>query len=140
MLIARRMRFAAARMRLHAFVAVVKIIVGALFAPALGAWLLLERLVLPELLLRRGDQTEIMLGVLVIVLRRDRIAGCGRIARELDIFLGDMIGGAADLHIRPVGFVNPRQRIMTLAAVTSTHAMMLMLVLTVPHGSPVFDS
>ncbi len=37
------------------------------------------RLVLPELLLRGCDQAEIMFGVLVVVLGRDRIAGRARV-------------------------------------------------------------
>ena len=32
------------------------------------------RIVLPELLLRRGDHAIIVLGVLIVILRRDRIA------------------------------------------------------------------
>ncbi len=48
------------------------------------------RLVLPELLLGRRDQAEIMLGVLVVVLGGNGIAGRARVARELDVFFGDM--------------------------------------------------
>ena len=48
------------------------------------------RVALAELLLRRRDQAEIMLGVLIIVFRRHRIAGGLRVARELDVFLGDV--------------------------------------------------
>ena len=57
-----------------------------------------------------------MLGVLVVVFRRDRIAGGRRVARKLDIFLGDMVGGAADFHVGPVRFINPRERIVILAS------------------------
>lgn len=32
-------------------------------------------ILLPELLLRRGDQPEVVLGMLVVILSRDRIAG-----------------------------------------------------------------
>ena len=98
------------------------------------------RVLLAELLLRRGDQAEIMLGVLIIIFRRDRIAGALRVARELDVFFRDMRGGAADLHVGPVRLVNPRQRILAFAmtAVTATvtatspHAL-----LTVSHDLPV---
>ena len=72
------------------------------------------RLALPELLLRGGDQAEIVLGVLIVVFGGDRIAGGLRVARELDVFLGDVDGGAADLHVRAVRFVDPRQRIVAL--------------------------
>ena len=49
-----------------------------------------QRLALAELLLGRGDQAEIMLGMLVVVFGRDRIAGGARVARELDVFFGDV--------------------------------------------------
>jgi len=103
---------------------------------------LLERLILPELFLRRGDQAEVMFGVLIVILGRHRIAGGRRITRKLDVLFGDVIRGTADFHIRPVGFVNPCQRIVVLtaaaaAAVTTAHPM---LVLTVSHGLPVDNS
>jgi hypothetical protein len=146
LMLARGMRLAAAGMRLHAFFAVLEVFVVALFA-ALRA--LLEWLALAELLLRRRDQAEIMFGVLVIIFRRDRITRSGRIARQLDIFIGDMVGRSADFHLRAVGFVNPGQRIMILAAAataattTSTHSVVLILMLvlmSVSHSSPVRDS
>jgi hypothetical protein len=56
-----------------------------------------------------------MLGVLEIIFRRDRIAGGLRVARELKIFLGDMIGRAANLHVGAVRFINPRQRVLIAA-------------------------
>ena len=43
-----------------------------------------------------------MLGVLVVVLGRDRIAGGLRVAGELNVFLGDVGGISADFHIRAV--------------------------------------
>jgi hypothetical protein len=92
---------------------------------------LVEWLALAELFLRRGDQAKIMLSMLVIIFGGDRIARGLRIARKLDIFLGDMIGRAADFHLGAIGFIDPRQRIMTLA-VASAHA----LVLSVSHGFP----
>ena len=46
-----------------------------------GARLLVLRLALAELFLGRCDQAEIMLGVLVVVLGGDRVAGGTRIAR-----------------------------------------------------------
>ena len=44
-----------------------------------------------------------MLGVLVVVLGGNGIAGRARVARELDVFFGDMRCGAADLDIGSVG-------------------------------------
>ena len=58
-----------------------------------------------------GDEAEIVLGVLQVVLGRDRIAAGVGIARELQILFGDMVGVAADLHVRPIRFVRTGQRI-----------------------------
>ena len=65
------------------------------------------RIVLPELLLRGGDQAEIMLGVLIVVFRRHRIARRVRVARELDVFFGDMRRRSANLDVGTVQFVTP---------------------------------
>jgi hypothetical protein len=95
-------------------------------------WLLLA---LAELFLRRGDHAEIMLSVLVIILGRHGVPGSLGITRQLDIFLRNMRGRPADFDVRPVRFVNPRERIRALAAIiviASTHA----LVLTVSHDLP----
>ena len=73
-----------------------------------------------------GDDAEIMLGVLQVAFRHDRIAGGLRVARQLQIFLGDMLGGAADFHVGPVRFVAPRQRIGPFAAgIAAAHALIL---------------
>ena len=69
--------------------------------------LLLLRLVLAELLLGGSDQAEIMLGVLIVVFGGDRVAGGARVARELDIFFGDVRGGAADLDVGSVRIRRP---------------------------------
>jgi len=116
-------------------------------------WRLIVRILRPELLLRRRDHAQIMLGVLEVVLRSDRIAGTLGIAGQLQILLGDVVSGAADLHLRAVRLVDPRQRIVmvsaTPAAAPATTAVMALviaitsphaLVLTVSHGSPVADS
>ena len=66
----------------------------------------------PELLLRRGNHAQIVLGMLEMVFRRDRIAGALGVAGELQIFLGDVVSGSADLHLGAVQFVDPGQRIV----------------------------
>ena len=91
------------------------------------------------MLLRRGDQAEIMLGVLIVVFGGDWVAGALRIAGQLEVFLGNVGGIAPDFHIRPVGLVHARQWILvmvmmmtattTFTAVATPHA----LVLTVSH-------
>src|SRR5262249_61075534 len=73
---------------------------------------------------------EIVFGVLIVVLRRHRVAGGLRVAGELHVFLRHMRRRSANLDVRAVRFVDPRQWIVTLA-VTPPHA----LVLTVSHGS-----
>ena len=74
--------------------------------------LILLRLILPELFLRGGDDAEIVLGVLIVVFGGDRIACALRVARELDVFLGQVRGSTANLDLRTVGFVNPGHRIL----------------------------
>ena len=85
-------------------------VVVALIGPAhlAGLLLLVIGLTLAELLLRRGDDAEIVLGMLVVILRRDRIAGALRITSELQIFFGDVGRGSADFYVRPVRFIRPR--------------------------------
>ena len=56
----------------------------------LALLLILLRLVLPELFLGGGDQAEIMLGVLIVVLGGHRIAGRARVARQLHVFFRDV--------------------------------------------------
>ena len=119
-------------------VAVVKRVVGVI-AALLRLLLIERRLGLPKVFLRGGDQAEIMFGVLVVVFRRDRVAGTLRVAGELQVFLGNVGGIAPDLQVRSVGLVHARQRILvmvmmmttatTFTAVATPHA----LVLTVSH-------
>jgi hypothetical protein len=93
--------------------------------------LIVIRVLLPKLLLRRRDQTKVVLGVLVVILSRDRVAGALRVARELDVLLRDVGGGAANFNVGTVGLVNSCQRILALAtmAAAAPHAL-----LTVSHG------
>ncbi|MCK9907653.1 hypothetical protein MXD81_00820 [Microbacteriaceae bacterium K1510] len=121
--------------RLAVFVVAVEIVSGALRCARL---LLLRviRILLPELLLRGGDQTEIMFGVLIIIFGRDRIAGALRVARELNVLFSDVRGSAADFNVGPVRLVDARQRILALtvaaAVIATPHAL-----LTVSHDVPV---
>ena len=134
----------------HVVVVAVHLVVAIAFARRRRC--LIVGVLLPELLLRRGDQAQIVLGVLEVVLGGDRIAGGLGVARKLQILLGDVVSGAADLHLRAVRLVNPRQWIvmMTAAAAAATAATAVIalvavppshaLVLTVSHSSPVADS
>ncbi len=72
----------------------------------------------------RGDEAVIMLGMLEIALRRHRITGEMRIAGELGVFLGDVLGRAADFYIRTVRFIRTRQRVGP-ATVATPHALVL---------------
>jgi len=84
----------------------VKSLVGVLLAG--GALLLLLRLLvvvwilLTELFLRGGNQAEIVLGMLVVVLGRNRIARTLCVARELDVFFRYMRSGAANFDVGTV--------------------------------------
>jgi len=107
------------------------------------------RLVLTELLLGRCDEAEVMLGVLVVILRGYRVAGRPRIARELDVFFGDMRGGTANLDVRSVGLEDTGHRVLAapviiiivivvavIIAIPVAHAL---VVLTVSHVLPLFQ-
>src|SRR5215472_772105 len=116
-------RVAAARLLATLVFRVVgEIVARLLLRPVIGVGL-------AELLLGGRDHAEIVLGVLEIILRPDRIARCLRIAGELDVLVGDMRGRAANLHVGAIRFVHARQRVLALA-VAPTHA----LILTVSHG------
>ena len=103
------------------------------------------RLVLPELLLRGGDQAEVMLGVLVVVLGRDRVAGRARVTRQLNVFFGDVRGGAADFDIGSVRFEHPGHRVLTAPVIIIVVVIVIipvthpLVVLTVSHVSPLFQ-
>jgi len=79
-----------------------RIVPGAAFRP------IEIRRVLAELLVHRRDQAEIMLGMLIIVFRRHRVARGLRIAGELNVFFSDVRRRSANLDVRTVRFVNPR--------------------------------
>jgi hypothetical protein len=85
-------------------VAVVIVVVGTI-AARLAARLVIG-LTLAKLLLRGRDQTEIMLGVLIIVFGCDRVAGTLRIAGKLEILLGDVRCRSANFHVRSIGLVH----------------------------------
>jgi hypothetical protein len=82
---------------------------------------------LPELFLRCGDQAEIMLRVLMIVLGGNRISRRLGVTSKLQVFLGYVRRSASYFDIRSIRFVHPRERIMTLA-VAPPHALVLLLV------------
>ena len=120
----------AADVRLLA-VPVVVAVVGA--AHLTGLLLLVIRLTRPELLLRRGDEAEIVLGMLIIIFRRDRIARALRIARKLDIFFRDLRSGAANLHVRPIRLIDAGQWILAFAVLVVTPSPHPLV--TVSHGA-----
>lgn len=99
-------RFVLAHEGLAVVIIAVKSLVGVLLAG--GALLLRLRLLvvvwilLTELFLRGGNQAEIVLGMLVVVFGRNRIARTLRVARELDIFFRYMRSGAANFDVGSV--------------------------------------
>ena len=83
-------------------------------------------------LLGRRDQPEIVLGVLEVAFRHHRIAGRLCIARQLQVFLADVVGSAPDFHVGAVRLVRPSQRIGAFAivvavivVVAATHTLVL---------------
>ncbi len=97
--------FILAHERLRIVVAVVETLLVALLLSAgrsLLRLLVVVRILLTELLLRRGDKTEIMFGMLVVIFRGHRVAGSLRVARKLDVFFRDMRSCAANFDVRPV--------------------------------------
>ena len=67
-----------------------------------------------------------MFGVLEIALGHHRVAGGLGVARELQVFLGHVMGRAPDLYVRPVGFIGPGKRIWPLAITTTPPALLLL--------------
>jgi hypothetical protein len=103
------------------------------------------RLVLAELFLGRGDQAEIMLGMLIVILGGDRVAGRARVARQLHVFFRDVGCGAADLDVRPVGLEHPGHRVLSAPVVIVVAVVIVvpvthpLVVLTVSHVLPLFQ-
>jgi len=77
--------------------------------------------------LRSRDQAKIMLRVLQVILRRDRIAARVGVARELQIFLRNVMGVAPDLYVRPIRLVRTRERIGSAAVIRRPTAHTLVL-------------
>jgi hypothetical protein len=90
-----------------------------------------------------------MFGVLVVILGRDRIAGRARVTRQLNVFFGDVRGGAADFDIGSVRFEHPGHRVLTAPVIVVVAAIVVivvvipvthpLVVLTVSHVSPLFQ-
>lgn len=99
-------RFVLTHERLTVIIIAVEAFVVALLVLSAGRSLLRLLIVvgvlLAELFLRGGDETEIMFGVLVVILSGNGIAGALRVARELNIFFRNVRSRAADLNVRAV--------------------------------------
>jgi hypothetical protein len=85
-----------------------------------------------ELLLGGGNQPEIMFSVLEIALGLHMIASGLRVAAELEIFLRNILGGAANFDVGTIRFIGSRQRIWPFTAastppVSAPHAIFLMV-------------
>lgn len=128
----KRLRFA----RRERLAADCRLLVGLVIAlvrdrAALVGALLVIGLALPKLFLGRGDEAKIVLGVLIVIFGRYRIARALCVTRKLQIFFRNVGRCTADFHVRSVGLVHARQRIlvMTTLPVATAHS----LVLTVSH-------
>ena len=102
--LARGERFAA-DVGLLAIAVVVAVFGGAHLA---GLLLLIIGLTLPELFLRRSDDAEIMLSVLIIIFRCNWIPGALRVTGKLKVLFGHMGRCAANFYVRPIGLVHSR--------------------------------
>lgn len=100
------------------------IVVAAIVVIAGLAVLTIGRLRLSELFLRRGDQAEIMLRVLIVIFRAHKVAGRLRIPCKLHVFFGNVGGASSNFDVGSVGFENPRQRILAFA-VAAAHTFIL---------------
>lgn len=76
-------------------------------------------------LLSAGDDPEIVLAVLEVVLGSHRIAARKGVARQLCVLVGDMLSGAADFDVGTVRLVRARQRIRTLGPIATPHPSIL---------------
>jgi len=95
------------------------------------------RIILPKLLLRYCDHPVVVLGVLIVIFGRNVVAGRLRVARELNVFFGNMRWIAANFHVRSVGLEDARHGIVSLAMIiAAAHP----LVLTVSHDWPAANS
>jgi hypothetical protein len=129
--------------RLLAEIREILAVVFAVVAIAADGLVAARLLVLAELLLGGRDQAEIVLGVLVVVLGRNGVAGGARVARELQIFLSYVRGGAADLDVGSVGLVDPGHRVLAAPVVVVVIVVAVahpLLVLTVSHVLPLIPA
>ncbi|BDL38211.1 hypothetical protein MSPGM_08010 [Methylorubrum sp. GM97] len=76
-------------------------------------------------LLSAGDDPEIVLAVLKVVLGSHRITARKGVARQLCVLVGDMLSGAADFDVGTVRLVRARQRIRTLGPIATPHPSIL---------------
>jgi hypothetical protein len=60
------------------------------------------------------DDAVVVLGVLQVVFSHDTVTGALRVTRERRVFLGDVLGGTADLHVRARAVIGPGERVGTL--------------------------
>jgi hypothetical protein len=120
---------------LRLIIAVIVAVVGHIAAHSTARLLLLKiGLILAKLFLRGGDQTEIMLGMLIIIFGGDRISGALRVAGELEIFFSNVRGRSPDFYVRPIGLVHSRQRILVMMATLTATTAHAFIILTVSHG------
>jgi hypothetical protein len=77
--------------------------------------------------LRGGDEPEVMLGVLQIIFRGDRVSARMSVSCELEVFFRDVVRVAAYFHVWSIRFVGSRQRIWAAPVVRRPSAHPLIL-------------
>jgi hypothetical protein len=85
-----------------------------------------------QLLAIRHDDAIVMLGVLEIILSQHRIAGRLRVARECQIFLGNMRRRAANFYVRAVRLETARQRVLLMLPVAIVALMIVVAIIIWP--------
>jgi hypothetical protein len=95
---------------------------------AIGTAVLLLKLLVVSLSGRKNPQ--VMFCMLEIAFRHDDIAGSHRIPAKLKILVGDGLGGAADLYIWSVAFIDAIERIAATTPASSATTTMATITVT----------
>jgi hypothetical protein len=78
-----------------------------------------------------------VLGMLQIVFSHHAIAGTLRIARELHVFVGNLLRIATDFDVRAIALIAARQRIWTAFAIAAIVVVIIVIVVVTAAHAPV---
>lgn len=103
---------------LAALILVILVVLAAVVTQAIGG---------EHVGLGSSDDTQVVLGVLVIVFRHHPVTGCMRITGQLLVLLRNMQSRTADLHVRSVRFKRPVKRAGSLATAPAPHTLLVLI-------------